>query len=69
MSPEQTQQFADSLLSTAEKLQNRMERVARLPIIHPKDVMDQVGPIVGELHGTARAIEWWAMHGGQEGQP
>lgn len=62
MSPEQAQTFADSLLATADKLWDRIERVNRLPVIHPKDLLGQIAPLVGELQGTARAIEWYAKH-------
>lgn len=63
MNPDQIQQFTNSLLRTAETLQSEMERIARLPIIHPRDIVDALGPVIGELHGTARAIEWHAKHG------
>lgn len=59
---EQTQQFADSLLRAADEMWERYERCARLPIIHPRDVLAVVGPAVGELQGTARAIEWHARN-------
>lgn len=65
MTPEQIQQFADSLLSSADKLQNRLVDVAKKPVIYPRDIMN-IMPVVGELHGTARALEWHAKHGSNE---